>query len=68
MKLKWEDSLAIAITLNDTYPDVKPEAVVLADVHRWVCALREFDDDPDRYDEAVLEAIKMAWIEEKESL
>lgn len=66
MKLKWEDSLAIAITLNDTYPDVNPEAAVLTDVHRWVCALREFDDDPDRYDEAVLGAIKTAWIEEKE--
>lgn len=66
MKLKWEDSLAIAITLNDTYPDVDPHSAALADIQRWACALREFDDDPEEVDDTRLEAVKTAWIEEKE--
>jgi len=65
MKLKWEDSLAIAITLDDTHPKVDPQQVNLTDLHAWICALREFDDDPKRFDEKVLEAIKKAWTEEQ---
>ena len=66
MKLKWADSLAIAITLDDTHPTVDPGQVTIANLHRWVCELREFDDDPKLSDERVLEAIKKAWIEERE--
>lgn len=66
MKLKWEDSLAIAITLDDGHPDVDPRTVDLKDLHRWVCALKEFDDDPRRINENALAAIKKAWIEERE--
>ena len=66
MKLKWEDSLAIAITLDDTHPKVDPRQITVSDLHRWVCELREFDDDPKLTDEKVLEAIKKAWIEERE--
>lgn len=63
--MQWTDINDIAIALTDAHPDVDPTAVRFTDLHRWVCALDEFDDDPARGGEKVLEAIQMAWIEEK---
>lgn len=66
MTLKWTDVLEIAIELEDTYPDVDPVHVNFVDLRNWVMALDEFDDDPEHSGERILEAIQMAWIEEKE--
>lgn len=62
--MKWIDTLDIAIALTEAHPDVDPRYVRFTDLHRWVCELEEFDDDPDRSGEKILEAIQMAWIEE----
>lgn len=62
--MKWADVHDIAIELTDNHPDVDPQWVNFVDLHRWVCALDEFDDDPDRCGEKILEAIQAAWIEE----
>jgi FeS assembly protein IscX len=35
-------------------------------LHAWVCALDEFDDDPNHSNEKILEAIQMAWIDESD--
>ncbi|MGY4534200.1 FeS assembly protein IscX [Pseudomonas sp. TE3786] len=64
MSLKWTDVLEIAIQLADSKPDVDPRYVNFVDLQRWVIALPEFDDDPQRGGEKVLEAIQSAWIEE----
>lgn len=64
MGLKWTDSLEIAIALSDRHPDIDPKTVRFTDLFRWVQALEEFDDDPARCGEKILEAIQMAWIEE----
>jgi FeS assembly protein IscX len=64
MSLKWTDSLDIAIELSEKHADVDPQYVRFTDLHSWVCALEEFDDDPERSNERILEAIQMAWIEE----
>jgi FeS assembly protein IscX len=66
MGLKWVDSLDIAIELNDKFPDVDPIHVNFVDLRNWVLALDEFDDDPEHSGERILEAIQMAWIEEKD--
>ncbi|MBT8129198.1 MAG: Fe-S cluster assembly protein IscX [Gammaproteobacteria bacterium] len=66
MGLKWVDSLDIAIELNDKFPDVDPMHVNFVDLRNWVLALDEFDDDPEHSGERILEAIQMAWIEEKD--
>ena len=66
MGLKWVDSLDIAIELNDRFPDVDPMHVNFVDLRNWVLNLDDFDDDPDHSGERVLEAIQMAWIEEKD--
>ena len=66
MSLKWTDSLEIAIQLDESYPDVDPQYVRFTDLHDWVMALEEFDDDPEHSGEKILEAIQMNWIEERE--
>lgn len=66
MSLKWTDSLDIAIELDERHPDVDPENLRFTDLREWVLALEEFDDDPGRSGEKILEAIQMAWIEERQ--
>ena len=62
--MKWTDSLDIAIALAEKFPDVDPKTVRFTDLHRWVCELEGFADDPKRSGEKILEAIQMAWIDE----
>lgn len=64
MGLKWSDVNEIAIELEDAHGDVDPQWVRFTDLHQWVCALADFDDDPEKSNEKILEAIQMAWIEE----
>ena len=64
MELKWTDAREIAIALAEAHPDVDPQWVRFTDMHRWICALEEFNDDPQKSNEGILEAIQMAWIEE----
>ena len=66
MTLHWTDSLDIAIALDEAHPDVDPQYVRFTDLHAWVCALDEFEDDPQHSSEKILEAIQMAWIEERD--
>ena len=63
-KLRWTDSEDIGIALFEKYPDVDPLGVRFTDLHRMVCELDEFEDDPKASNEATLEAIQMAWYEE----
>jgi len=66
MGLKWTDTLDIAIALDDEHPDIDPQYVRFTDLMGWVMALEEFDDVEERCGERILEAIQMAWIEERE--
>ena len=65
MALKWTDTLDIAIELDEAHPDVDPLQVNFVDLRKWVLALDDFDDDPEHSGERILEAIQMAWIEER---
>ena len=40
--------------------------VRFTDLHAWVTGLAEFDDDPQKSNEKILEAIQMLWIEERD--
>ncbi len=62
--MKWTDTLRIAEDLYDKFPDIDPITVRFTDLHRWVCELEAFDDDPGRSNERILEAIQMAWMNE----
>ena len=65
MGLKWTDLLDIAIELDEQYPDADPAQVNFVDLRNWVMGLDDFDDDPEHCGERILEAIQMAWIEER---
>ncbi|ABE50187.1 Fe-S cluster assembly protein IscX [Methylobacillus flagellatus] len=64
--MKWTDSQRIAEALYDKYPDVDPKTIRFTDLYDWILALEDFDDEPEKCGERILEAIQMAWIKEAE--
>ncbi|CAI1883543.1 FeS assembly protein IscX [Serratia ficaria] len=66
MGLKWTDSREIGEALYEQYPDTDPKTVRFTDMHRWICDLEEFDDDPQASNEKILEAILLVWLDEAE--
>ena len=64
--MKWTDTLDIALDLIEAHPDVDPQYIRFTDLHKWVCALPGFDDNPEKSNEKILEAIQMTWIEEQD--
>jgi FeS assembly protein IscX len=62
--LKWNDIEDVAIELADAHANLDPLTVRFTDLHRYVTELPGFDDDPKASNEAKLEAIQMAWLEE----
>ena len=66
MKYKWSDILEIAIDLYDTYPELDPQWISFPDLHKKICTLDSFEDDPNNSNEKILEAIQMAWMDESD--
>ena len=66
MGIKWVDTREIVELLLEKHPDVNPSQLRFTDLYRWVCELPEFDDDPKRSNEKILEAIQTIWMEEVE--
>lgn len=64
--MKWTDVYDIAAELADSHEEIDPLSVNFVDLRAWVIGLDEFDDEPDRCGEKILEAIQAAWIEEVE--
>ena len=62
--LHWVDTIEIALALAEAHPEVDPHTIRFTDLHRWICELDGFADDPKRSGEKILEAIQMAWIDE----
>jgi FeS assembly protein IscX len=63
--MKWTDTLDIALELIEAHPNVDPQFIRFTDLHKWVCALPQFNDKPENSNEKILEAIQMTWIEEQ---
>jgi FeS assembly protein IscX len=63
-KLTWNNLEDIAFALYEEHPEVDPTNIRFTDLHKWITDLEEFDDDPLKSNEAKLEAIQMAWLEE----
>ena len=62
--MKWIDTNEIALDLLENFPEVDPLSIRFTDLRAWIVALPNFDDDPNKCNEKILEAIQMAWIEE----
>jgi FeS assembly protein IscX len=65
MKISWTDIEEIGIQLAEKFPDIDPLSVRFTDLHKWVTELADFEDDPKKSNEKILEAIQMAWLEER---
>ena len=66
MKLKWSDTIDIAILLEEKHSDKDNVNLRFTDLHKWILELEDFEDDPEASNEKILEAIQMAWIDERD--
>jgi FeS assembly protein IscX len=62
--MRWTDTQRIAEQLFDNNPELDPKTIRFTDLYQWIIDLDDFDDDPDKCGERILEAIQLAWIEE----
>ena len=62
----WTDSLEIAISLADNFPEIDPKTINFVDLRALVLNLEDFEESDSKCGERVLEAIQMNWIEEIE--
>ena len=65
-RLRWTDVHEIAIALEESHPEADVINLRFTDLWKWVQALPEFGDEPARSNEKILEAIQMAWLEERD--
>ena len=63
MGITWDEIELIAEKLYERHGDIDPMTIRFTDLHKWVTELEDFDDDPKRSSEGILEAIQMAWYE-----
>ncbi len=68
LNMKWTEIYDIAISLEDKYPNEIIESIKFTDLQKYVMSLEEFDDDPKRCNERILEAIQGAWLKERAGL
>ena len=66
MKLKWSDTIDIAILLEEKHPDKDNVNLRFTDLHKWILELEDCEDEPEASNEKILEAIQMAWIDERD--
>ena len=64
--MKWTDTHRIAEELFDRHPEIDPKTVRFTQLRQLILDLPEFDDDPQRCGERILEAVQQAWIDEAE--
>ena len=64
--MKWTDSQRIAEEVFDNHSDIDPKTIRFTQLRDLVMALPEFNDDPDRCGERILEGIQPALINEAE--
>ena len=64
-KLRWTDVREIAIALEEAHPEIDAVNLRFTDLWKWVQALPDFSDEPNKSNEKILEAIQMAWLDER---
>lgn len=64
--MRWTDIHDIAPALDAAHPTVDILSLRFTDLRQWILALPDFTDDPNRCNEKTLEAIQMAWLDERD--
>jgi FeS assembly protein IscX len=64
--MRWTDTFKIAIALEQQHPEVDNVNLRFTDLRDWVCALPGFEGDANGCNEKILEAIQLAWMDERD--
>ena len=65
-ELTWSDVHEIAFRLYESEPELDPLTLRFTDLHQKIVSLEGFVSDPKDSNEGILEAIQMAWVDERE--
>jgi FeS assembly protein IscX len=63
--MRWTDIHDIAAELEEHHPEADVVNLRFTDLWKWVQTLPGFSDDPAKSNEKILEAIQMAWLDER---
>lgn len=63
--MRWTDVFDIAIALEEQHPEVDNVNLRFTDLRAWVLDLPGFESNQEGCSEKILEAIQMAWIDER---
>jgi FeS assembly protein IscX len=63
--LTWSEPGELAWALIDAYPEQDPLDLNFVDLHRMIVDLDDFDDDPEGASEPTLEAVVVAWNDQR---
>ena len=58
MKLKWTDSIDIAILLEEKFPDKDNVNLRFTDLHKWILDLEEFEDNPESSNKIIFQNLE----------
>ena len=65
-EVTWSDVHEIAFRLYEAEPELDPLTLRFTDLHQKIISLEGFSSDPMDSNEGILEAIQMAWVDERE--
>lgn len=64
--MRWTDARNIAIALEEAHPQADNVNLRFTDLRQWVLNIEGFEGAPDGCNEKILEAIQMAWLDERD--
>ena len=64
--MRWQDVQKIAIALEEAHPEADNVNLRFTDLRYWILALPGFVGDENGCNEKILEAIQMAWLDERD--
>ena len=62
--MKWTDTYEIVDELIENHSDIDPEKILFTDLRYLVFSIKGFEDDFEKCNERILEAIQATWIDE----
>jgi len=65
-EVTWADVHELAFRLYEAEPELDPLTLRFTDLHQRIISLEGFTSDPMDSNEGILEAIQMAWVDERE--
>ena len=61
----WTDVNDIAIALEEAHPHIDVQHIRFTDLYKMIIDLSDFKGEPNRCNEKILEAVQMAWLDER---